>query len=87
MLHQSSDCLLAYVHMCAVLAGVTNQTKEVPTHLSPPLPSPHRYFKRLLKWFKHKEETEEDVYTRWEKDFDLIALSDHGLFYEYLELS
>ena len=40
--------------------------------------------KRLIKWFKHKEETEEDVYTRWEKDFDLIPLP--GLFYEYLEL-
>ena len=46
-----------------------------------------RYVKRLFNWFKHKEETEEDVYARWEKDYDLIPLSDHGLFYEYLELS
>jgi len=42
--------------------------------------------KRLVKCLKHEEETEEDVYTRWEKDFDLIPLSIHGLFYEYLEL-
>ena len=42
--------------------------------------------KRLIKIFKHKEETEEDVYTRWEKDFDLVPNSVHGLFYEYLEL-
>ncbi len=33
------------------------------------------------------DEGEEDVYTRWEKDFDLIPLTVHGLFYEYLELS
>ena len=42
--------------------------------------------KRLIKLCKHKEETEEDVYTRWEKDFDLVPNSVHGLFYEYLEL-
>lgn len=46
----------------------------------------HRYMKRLIKIFRHKEETEEDVYTRWEKDFDLVPNSQHGLFYEYLEL-
>ena len=44
------------------------------------------YVKRIINWIKHKEETEEDVYTRWEKDFDLIALDKHGLFSEYLEL-
>lgn len=44
------------------------------------------YVKRLIKIFKHKEEQEEDVYTRWEKDFDLVPNSVHGLFYEYLEL-
>ena len=44
------------------------------------------YVKRILNWFKHKEETEEDVYARWEKDFDLIPLDKHGLFSEYLEL-
>ena len=42
--------------------------------------------KRIINWIKHKEETEEDVYTRWEKDFDLIPLDKHGLFSEYLEL-
>lgn len=45
-----------------------------------------RYVKRLIKKFKHKEETEEDVYTRWEKDFDLVPQSNQGLFSEYLEL-
>lgn len=45
-----------------------------------------RYVKRLVNWFKHKEETEADVYTRWEKDFDLVPIEQHGLFYEYLEL-
>ena len=42
--------------------------------------------KRIVNWIKHKEETEADVYTRWEKDFDLIAPDKHGLFSEYLEL-
>ena len=42
--------------------------------------------KRLIKIIKHKEESEEDVYTRWERDYDLVPNSVHGLFYEYLEL-
>ena len=46
----------------------------------------YSYVKRFVNWIKHKEETDEDVYTRWEKDFDLIPLSLHGLFFEYLEL-
>ena len=46
----------------------------------------YRYVKRIFNWIKHKEETEEDIYTRWEKDFDLIPLDKHGLFSEYLEL-
>ena len=46
----------------------------------------YRYMKRLIKIIKHKEETEEDIYARWEKDFDLVPNSVHGLFYEYLEL-
>ncbi len=45
-----------------------------------------RYFKKILKWFKHVEETDEDVYARWEKDYDLVELPTHGLFFEYLEL-
>ncbi|XP_064396523.1 anoctamin-7-like isoform X2 [Halichondria panicea] len=44
------------------------------------------YLKRFINWLKHKEETDEDVYARWEKDYDLIELSNHGLFFEYLEL-
>ena len=44
------------------------------------------YVKRIIKCLKHKEEEETDVYTRWEKDYDLVALSQHGLFFEYLEL-
>ena len=45
-----------------------------------------RYAKRLIAWWKRKEETEEDVFTRWEKDFELPPLSRNGLFEEYLEL-
>ncbi|CAI8002180.1 Anoctamin-7 [Geodia barretti] len=44
------------------------------------------YLMRLIKIIRHKEEQEEDVYTRWEKDYDLVPQSVHGLFYEYLEL-
>ncbi|XP_065912183.1 anoctamin-7-like [Dysidea avara] len=44
------------------------------------------YTKRLIAWWKRKEETEEDVFTRWEKDFELPPLSRNGLFEEYLEL-
>ena len=50
------------------------------------LPYCLRYMKRLIKIFRHKEEQEEDVYTRWERDYDLVPQSVHGLFYEYLEL-
>jgi len=45
-----------------------------------------RYGKRFWNWVRHKEETDDDVYARWEKDYDLIPLSNHGLFFEYLEL-
>lgn len=44
------------------------------------------YVKRFVNCLKHKEETDTDVYTRWEKDYDLVPLSQHGLFFEYLEL-
>ena len=52
------------------------------------IPTSHclRYLMRLIKIIRHKEEQEEDVYTRWEKDYDLVPQSVHGLFYEYLEL-
>ncbi len=42
--------------------------------------------KRILNCLKHKEEDDTAVYARWEKDNDLIALNQHGLFFEYLEL-
>ena len=45
-----------------------------------------RLSKRLIAWWKRKEQTEEDVFTRWEKDHELPPLSEHGLFEEYLEL-
>ncbi len=48
---------------------------------------PCSYVMRLIKKCQHKDEEPDDVYARWEKDFDLIPLSVHGLFYEYLELS
>ena len=35
---------------------------------------------------KKKETEEDDAFVRWEKDFELIPLSIHGLFFEYLEL-
>ena len=35
---------------------------------------------------KNKETEEDDAFVRWEKDFELIPLSIHGLFFEYLEL-
>ena len=48
----------------------------------------HRLGKRFWAWYKRyrQEQTEEDVFTRWEKDHELPPLSDHGLFEEYLEL-
>jgi len=48
----------------------------------------NRYTKRFIAWFKRyrQEQTEEDVFTRWEKDIELPPLSDSGLFEEYLEL-
>lgn len=45
-----------------------------------------RYLKRFINCLKHKEETEEDVFTRWERDNDLVPINQHGLFFEYLEL-
>jgi hypothetical protein len=44
--------------------------------------------KKLLRYRKErgKEVIEDDSFVRWEKDFELIPLSIHGLFFEYLEL-
>ena len=44
------------------------------------------YIKWLIKIIKHKEGTEEDVYTTWERDCDLMPNNVQGLFNEYLEL-
>lgn len=33
-----------------------------------------------------KEKEEDDAFVRWEKDFEQVPLSIHGLFFEYLEL-
>ena len=46
----------------------------------------HRYVKRVINWCRYRGERKDDIYTRWEKDFDLIAIAEHGLFFEYLEL-
>ena len=47
--------------------------------------------KRLLNWFKNRKqsdaEKEEEIYTRYEQDFDLPPEDAFGLFGEYLELS
>ena len=44
--------------------------------------------KKVMRYRKEKgKDTEEDdSFVRWEKDFELIPLSIHGLFFEYLEL-
>ena len=44
------------------------------------------YIKWLIKIIKHKKGTEEDVYTTWERDYDLMPNNVQGLFNEYLEL-
>ena len=47
-----------------------------------------RVIKIIIRWRKEqKGETEKDAaFVRWERDYELIPLSDHGLFFEYLEL-
>ena len=59
------------------------------------LPSPsssNSFAKRLLKigkrWKKEQEvdKGKNDSRERWEKDYELVPLSIHGLFFEYLEL-
>lgn len=43
-----------------------------------------------MNWLKSrqatKKETEDNVYTRWERDNDLQAPPEMGLFDEYLEM-
>ena len=47
--------------------------------------------KRALNWWRTRKQTEEDkeeeIYTRYEQDFDLPPEGQFGLFSEYLELS
>ncbi|WP_411022919.1 anoctamin family protein, partial [Salmonella sp. s51228] len=50
-----------------------------------------KYFvKRALNWWKTRKETDEakeqEIYTRYEQDFDLPDEGEFGLFSEYLEL-
>lgn len=35
---------------------------------------------------RKKKETEDDKYTSWERDFDLVDFPIHGLYEEYLEM-
>ena len=45
--------------------------------------------KKVLRWYKARkkgEAEEDDSFVRWEKDFEMVPLSGHGLFFEYLEL-
>ena len=45
--------------------------------------------KKVLRRYKEKkkgEVEEDDSFVRWEKDFEMVPLSVHGLFFEYLEL-
>ena len=73
-----------HCHFSILLAKLDMYDSEVPLYSNFPLY--FRYLMRLIKIIRHKEEQEEDVYTRWEKDYDLVPQSVHGLFYEYLEL-
>ena len=42
----------------------------------------------FFRWRQERkgEKEEDDSFVRWERDYELIPLSDHGLFFEYLEL-
>ena len=45
--------------------------------------------KKVLRWYKERKKgitEEDDSFVRWEKDFEMVPLSGHGLFFEYLEL-
>ena len=44
--------------------------------------------KKVMRYRKEKgkDAEEDDSFVRWEKDYELIPLSIHGLFFEYLEL-
>lgn len=44
--------------------------------------------KKVMRYRKErgKEKEEDDSFVRWEKDYEQVPLSIHGLFFEYLEL-
>lgn len=46
----------------------------------------YRYVKRVIKQIRKKKQTEEDTYTRWERDFYLLPNQPQGLLYEYLQI-
>ena len=46
-------------------------------------------FSKITNWFRTRNSekvAEENLYTRWEKDFDLSCVPELGLFEEYLEM-
>lgn len=49
------------------------------------------YFRVLFRIMKERKgrkkiETDDDKYTRWERDYDLVDFPVHGLYEEYLEM-
>ena len=46
----------------------------------------YRYVKRVIKRIRKKKQTEDDTYTRWERDFYLLPNQPQGLLYEYLQI-
>ncbi|KAM4018422.1 anoctamin-5 isoform 2-T2 [Anomaloglossus baeobatrachus] len=42
----------------------------------------------ILNWYRSRKarHSPEDLYSRWEQDYDLQVFGQHGLFYEYLEM-
>eukprot|EP00731_Ephydatia_muelleri_P029832 Em0021g355a len=44
------------------------------------------YVKRVIKRIRKKKQTEDDTYTRWERDFYLLPNQPQGLLYEYLQI-
>ena len=46
-------------------------------------------FTKVTRWYKEKRKgppEEDDAFTRWEKDNEMVDLSVYGLFFEYMEL-
>eukprot|EP00800_Vazella_pourtalesii_P004494 TRINITY_DN150_c0_g1_i4.p1 TRINITY_DN150_c0_g1~~TRINITY_DN150_c0_g1_i4.p1 ORF type:complete len:977 (-),score=199.69 TRINITY_DN150_c0_g1_i4:179-3109(-) len=84
---QPYGCLLELcLQLAIVFLGkqILNNAKELG------VPVVKYIIKRLLNWFKNRKqsdaEKEEEIYTRYEQDFDLPPEDAFGLFGEYLEL-